>query len=74
MTSRIRRAVRSAGDRGASAVEYGLMVAAIAAVIVGVVFGFGQMINTTFGKTSDCIAAHGTGAPYPGCPADPNNP
>ncbi len=41
MKSRIRRVATSAGDRGASAVEYALMVAAIAAVIVAVVFGFG---------------------------------
>jgi pilus assembly protein Flp/PilA len=67
MMSRIRRALHSAGDRGASAVEYGLMVAAIAAVIVGVVFGFGKMIDTTLGKTSDCISQQGKGDPYPDC-------
>ena len=69
MMSRIRRVMVSAGDRGASAVEYGLMVAAIAAVIVGTVFGFGHLVNDTFTKTSNCIAAHGTGDPFPGCPA-----
>jgi pilus assembly protein Flp/PilA len=60
--------MNSVSDRGASAVEYGLMVAAIAAVIVGIVFGFGHMLNDTFTKTSNCIAAHGTGDPFPGCP------
>ncbi len=69
MMSRVRRVMLSASDRGASAVEYGLMVAAIAAVIVGVVFGFGHLVNDTFTKTSNCIAAHGSGDPFPGCPA-----
>jgi pilus assembly protein Flp/PilA len=68
MMTRIRRAMDTAIDRGASAVEYGLMVAAIAAVIVGIVFGFGHLVNDTFTKTSNCIAAHGTGKPFPGCP------
>lgn len=45
------------GDRGASAVEYGLMVAAIAAVIVGVVFFLGDMARSTFEQTSVCIEA-----------------
>jgi len=55
MKSRIRRVVYPAGDRGASAVEYALMVAAIAAVIVAVVFGFGNLISNTFQGTSNCI-------------------
>jgi pilus assembly protein Flp/PilA len=38
MRRAIRRYRSEAGDWGASAVEYGLMVAAIAAAIVGVVF------------------------------------
>lgn len=54
-TMRIYRARR--GDRGASAVEYGLMVAAIAAVIVGVVFFLGGMAKSTFQQTSVCIEA-----------------
>jgi pilus assembly protein Flp/PilA len=37
-----------AKDRGASAVEYGLMVAAIAAVVVAVVFGLGGMLRDMF--------------------------
>ena len=35
-------------DRGATAVEYGLMVALIAAVIVGVVAALGGKINDAF--------------------------
>jgi len=42
-------------DRGASAVEYGLMVAAIAAVIVGLVFGLGGLVRDTFSTTSTNI-------------------
>jgi pilus assembly protein Flp/PilA len=35
-------------DRGATAVEYGLLVALIAAVIVGVVATLGTQISTAF--------------------------
>lgn len=38
-------------DRGASAVEYGLLVAAIAAIIVGVVFGLGSLVKGAFDST-----------------------
>ena len=43
-------------DRGASAVEYGLMIAAIAAVIVGVVFGLGGVVEETFTNTVECLS------------------
>lgn len=56
--ARARRGGRRAwADDGASAVEYGLLVAAIAAVIVGVVFGFGSVMNDAFSRTSSCISA-----------------
>ncbi len=49
----------SRSERGASAVEYGLMVAGIAAVIVGVVFLFGQgILNNLFQHTCDSIGAN----------------
>jgi pilus assembly protein Flp/PilA len=35
-------------EEGATAVEYGIMVAAIAAVIIVVVFAIGQKVNTAF--------------------------
>ena len=35
-------------DSGATAVEYGIMVAAIAAVIIGVVIQVGKKVNTAF--------------------------
>ena len=50
-----RKFTGEAKDRGASAVEYGLMVAAIAAVIVAVVFGLGGLVRSTFGETCDQI-------------------
>lgn len=37
-----------ADEGGATAVEYGLMVAAIAAVIVVAVFALGRSVNTKF--------------------------
>jgi pilus assembly protein Flp/PilA len=48
-------------DEGASAVEYGLLVAAIAAVIVGVVFAIGTNVNDAFTTTNDCIESSGVG-------------
>jgi pilus assembly protein Flp/PilA len=53
-----------AQDRGASAVEYGLMVAAIAAVIVVVVFALGGLIKGAFGDTCSDIAK-GNNDPVP---------
>ncbi len=42
-------------QEGASAVEYGLLVAAIAAVIVAVLFLFGSTISGVFKTTCDSI-------------------
>jgi pilus assembly protein Flp/PilA len=50
-------------DRGASAVEYGLLVAAVAAVIVGVSFELGHLLQGAFSQTCAKIAAS---APVPG--------
>jgi pilus assembly protein Flp/PilA len=55
MMARSRREHLIVKDQGASAVEYGLLVAAIAAVLVTIVFGLGAIISTEFQKTSDCI-------------------
>ena len=62
MRSRIRRIRKNVADQGASAVEYGLMVAAIAAVIVGIGFGMGGVVKGAFSQTEDCIV-NGVGAP-----------
>jgi pilus assembly protein Flp/PilA len=42
-------------ERGATAVEYGLMVALIAAVIVATVVILGQQIDAAFVKVKDAI-------------------
>lgn len=47
----------SANDRGASAVEYGLLVFAIAAVIALVVFAFGRVVEETYDKTCTRITS-----------------
>ena len=46
-------------ERGASAVEYGLLIAGIAALIVVVVFAFGDTIKGVFENTDSCIAGNG---------------
>jgi pilus assembly protein Flp/PilA len=42
------QALRATRDRGATAVEYGLIVAAIAAVIVALVFTLGTKVEAGF--------------------------
>ena len=49
-------------ERGASAVEYGLLIAGIAALIVVVVFAFGDNLKDVFSDTCDAVAGGGTGA------------
>lgn len=44
----IRRRLRARDDRGASAVEYSLLIAFIAAVILGVVLLLGQHTTTAY--------------------------
>jgi pilus assembly protein Flp/PilA len=44
-------------ERGASAVEYGLLIAGIAALIIVVVFAFGGVLNTIFDSTCDSVGA-----------------
>ena len=45
-------------EDGASAVEYGLLVAAIAAVIVIVIFALGGVVKGLFSKTCDSISSN----------------
>ena len=47
-------------ENGASAVEYGLLVAAIAALIVIIVFALGGIVKDVFQNTCDSIKAHAT--------------
>ena len=55
------------GDGGSSAVEYGLVVFALAAVITAVVFAFGGFVDETFGGARNCL--RNTGTPHPECRA-----
>lgn len=48
-------------ERGASAVEYGLLIAGIAALIVTVVFAFGGVISGVFNDTCGAVNS-GTGS------------
>ena len=45
-------AMKTRSDRGATAVEYGLLAALIAAVIVATVVGLGTKINSAFSTIS----------------------
>ena len=56
MFQSIRRAI-SRKDEGASAVEYGLLVAGIAVVIIAAVFLLGNNIAGVFDKSGSCIAS-----------------
>jgi pilus assembly protein Flp/PilA len=46
-------------ERGASAVEYGLLIAGIAALIVIVVFAFGGVLQNIFTNTCNSVASGG---------------
>ena len=54
MLTQIRK-VNRRGDDGASAVEYGLLVAAIAALVVIIVFALGGLVSDVFQETCDDI-------------------
>lgn len=58
MLEYIRNIIAKRDDEGASAVEYGLLVAGIAALIVAIVFIFGGMIRDVFQGTCDEIAGN----------------
>jgi pilus assembly protein Flp/PilA len=51
---------RRHSEDGASAVEYGLLVAGIAALIVAIVFLLGGVIKSSFSKTCGAISAKGS--------------
>ena len=54
----LRNIQKRRNDDGASAVEYGLLVAAIAALIVVIVFAFGHLISGVFQSTCSTIDAN----------------
>ena len=67
----IRNITTRRNDDGASAVEYGLLVAGIAALIVAVVFLFGGMIRGVFTETCSTVQADGVGPGTGTCAATP---
>ena len=60
MLNYIRNMQTRRNEDGASAVEYGLLVAAIAALIVIVVFLLGGVVNDVFQQTCDEITSKAT--------------
>ena len=48
-------------ERGASAVEYGLLIAGIAALIIVVIFAFGGVLNKVFNDTCGSVNDQGLG-------------
>ena len=49
-------------ERGASAVEYGLLIAGIAALIVLMVYAFGQVVTNLFSSTCNKVGSSAAGA------------
>ncbi|MFL6156770.1 MAG: Flp family type IVb pilin [Marmoricola sp.] len=63
----IRNITSKRDEDGASAVEYGLLVAGIAALIVAIVFIFGGVIKDAFNKTCGTVSSGvATGVATPG--------
>ena len=60
MVEAIRR--RQDSEAGASAVEYGLLIAGIAALIVAIVFLFGGVVKTSFSKTCGKVSSGNAGS------------
>jgi pilus assembly protein Flp/PilA len=54
-------------EEGASAVEYGLLVALIAAVVVVAVFALGSLVRNTFQDTCTSIETNGNSTSDAGC-------
>jgi pilus assembly protein Flp/PilA len=54
-------------EKGATAVEYGIMVALIAVVIIVTVALLGASLNTIFGQVQNCIAQASTGGATTSC-------
>jgi pilus assembly protein Flp/PilA len=65
MLAYIRNVATIKNEEGASAVEYGLLVAAIAALIVIVVFALGGIIKGVFKNTCDAIGSNDQNASTP---------
>ena len=57
MLQLLQRLTARKDEKGASAVEYGLLVAAIAALIVIIVFALGGVVEEVFQNTCDNISS-----------------
>jgi Flp pilus assembly pilin Flp len=55
MLDLLRRRRRHRDERGASSVEYGLLITGIAAVIAVIVFTFGDNVIDLFDETCDTV-------------------
>ena len=60
MRAALKRLAGSGEDRGASAVEYSLIVVAIAAIIVAVVFALGRLTDANFATTCENLESRMT--------------
>jgi pilus assembly protein Flp/PilA len=67
MLQYIRNITAKRDEEGASAVEYGLLVAAIAALIVLIVFAFGGLIKGVFNGTCNTIDSNVSTVSASGC-------
>jgi pilus assembly protein Flp/PilA len=65
MLQHLQRLVNRKDEQGASAVEYGLLVAAIAALIVLIVFALGGVVKEVF--TDTCTSVKASAATSAGC-------
>jgi pilus assembly protein Flp/PilA len=65
MLQHLQRLVNRKDEQGASAVEYGLLVAAIAALIVLIVFALGGVVKEVF--TDTCNSVKASAATTAGC-------
>jgi pilus assembly protein Flp/PilA len=59
--------VRALGDRGAAAVEYGLLVALIAVAIIGAVILLGGKLNSTYTCVGNTLPAGSSSSPTATC-------
>jgi pilus assembly protein Flp/PilA len=67
MFEKVIGASRARDEQGASAVEYGLLVALIAAIVVLAVFAMGSLIRNTFIDTCNSIEQNGNSTSDNGC-------
>jgi pilus assembly protein Flp/PilA len=55
--------MRERQEEGASAVEYGLLIAAIAAVLAAVAFSLGGIVSEAFASHTSCFSSQMNSSP-----------